>query len=556
MKLLLIAALAGSAIADPFATDAPPDHTVYNCLKVRQDVDEANDIIGDGNCDAEVNCGPFSYDLGDCWDSADAVCEGSSWYTNGRKNFRCSTKTGGIRLGRAGSNGDTGSAKHDPWSGPCDCYETCKGIAEREAMPLVAFDHYSGKCRCWSGTCDASDTGSLPCRNGGDTQGVGGPLDGTDNGEVPDDGNNWRCPSEIYFPEHKYDCDGNDITFRYPNIEGYLGDGFCDDGSTMNQVFGTSTFGDDTFNFNCAAFDYDGGDCTLDCHESIYWATDFVNLGPSFHKVDECSQGAPLAQTAFTTACDCYAYCAAAVGDGSAFVFDHDQADQCRCFSEIDNTTATLEVIANTEGATSFCGLNSNCQIYEPNVEMDCAGTDYTLGVYGDEGVTYADADLVNATVTSWDNYLSGNCVASAMCMQSSWSNGGCFACDRFSTERNNDAYCSNGVTNLNITNKDLNTLIADGYLQGDTSTDDDNCACLNYCFSSFVEANTGGNSEDAYDLFNVIAALNLAYAENDGVCICYDDCSEVSACTGATCNTTALNRVYYSTVADLNFLE
>lgn len=542
MKFLLFAALAGSAAADPFATDAPPDHTVYNCLKVRQDVDEANDILGNGVCDAEVNCGPFSYDLGDCWSSAEDVCAGDSWYTNGRKNFRCSTKTGGIRLGRAGSNDETGVAKHDSWTNPCDCYQECVQIAERENMELVAFDHYSGKCRCWSGTCDASDDGSLPCRNGGDQYGVGGPEDGG-LGDGPELGNNWRCPSEIYFPELKYDCDGNDITFRYPDIAQYIGDGFCDNGETLNQQFAAATNSEASFNLNCEAFNYDGGDCQLDCHESIYWATDFVNLGPSKYKINECTQGQPDAQIAFTTACDCYTFCAENIEGTGGFIFDHDQADLCRCFSNI----GSLADVSADETATEFCGLNSNCQIYEPNREFNCNNTDYTLGVVEGE------------TVQSYDDFIGGNCVAEAMCMQSSYSNGGCFDCERFSTERNADAYC-NGDAAMSIADADLDAMIADGYLMGntalDTSTDDDNCACLNYCFSSLVEDAGDLEAEDVYDLFNAIAVFNFAYEHRNNTCNCYTACDEVLPCGTEAGDCDEPSTLWYSTVADLNSLE
>jgi hypothetical protein len=337
MKFLIFAAtMVGSACASAplsIATDEPPVHTVYNCEQVRQNVDEANDQIGDGVCNPEVNCGPFSYDLGDCWATEEEVCDTPLWFTNGRENFRCSTKTGGIRLGRAGSNDATGVAQHDTFTTPCACYTECVAIAEREGLPLVAFDKYSGKCRCWSGVCDASDTGSLPCRDGGDTQGLGGPRDGSDNGEIPVDGNNWRCPSEIYIPNPKVDCDGNDITFRFPNLEGYIGDGFCDDRSTANEEAVPNS---DRFNFNCEAYNYDGGDCSLDCHQSLYWATDFVDLNRPFHRVNECTQGLPLAQTEWTTACDCYTFCAEAVNDTTVeILFDHDQAGHCRCFDQL-----------------------------------------------------------------------------------------------------------------------------------------------------------------------------------------------------------------------------
>lgn len=573
MKLfLLTAVLAGSVRADSFDTDDTPIHTVYNCDKVRQDVEEANDMIGDGNCDQEVNCGPFSYDLGDCWESADDICANDdSWYTNGRENFRCSTKTGGIRIGRAGSNDDTGQAKHDPWESPCVCYEECKEIADEKGMELVAFDMYSGKCRCWSGTCSWDD--SLPCRNGGDDYGVGAPNDGGD-GTNPDLGNNWRCPSEIYFPNVKEDCDGQDITFLWSNLEQYIGDGFCDDGSTLNQQYAANNAANPIqFNFDCEAYDYDGGDCQLDCHESIYWATDFVTLADPYNQLDECEHGDPVAQTEFTTACDCYTFCADYAVDDDMnqqnFLFDHSDTGMCRCFFGDRNTGFTNDdaTIANINVETRFCGLNSNCQIYQPNRERSCpfAGDvmDYTLGVYGNDGDSF-DSNSTHDTVVSYDAYTAAECIDSAMCMENSYSHGSCFDCDRFSTDKQTDAYCTDeSATYAVISNDDLDALIADGYLEGqeaeDTSTAGDNCACLNYCLSTVVEYVTGltGNlysTDDAMEQLNVIAGTSFAYANRNASCACYTSCPSTTACTGATCPDTAT--VFYSTVADLNVLE
>jgi hypothetical protein len=50
----------------------------------------------------------------------------------------------------------------------------------------------------------------------------------------------------------------------------YIGDGNCDNGVVDNNVFGFDSTGTEPFNFDCEAFDNDGGDCALDCHQSIY----------------------------------------------------------------------------------------------------------------------------------------------------------------------------------------------------------------------------------------------------------------------------------------------
>lgn len=566
MKLLLLAASAGAVFADTFVTDDSVDHIVYNCDKVRQDVEDANDAIGDGVCHPEVNCGPFSYDLGDCWESTDDICQNDdSWYTNGRDNFRCSTKTGGIRFGRAGSNDDTGVAQHDAWSGPCDCYEECKQQSEEEDIELVAFDMYSGKCRCWSGICSWDD--ALPCRNGGDDYGVGAPNDGGDRTN-PDLGNNWRCPAEIYFPFPRKDCDGTDITFHFKNIETYIGDGFCDDGSTLNQQYAQEYTTIDIFNFNCAEYNYDGGDCKLDCHESIYWATNFVNLHAPFEKVDECTHGQPVASTEFTTACDCYSFCADYADDTEQFIFDHDDADMCRCFVGDGTNFGAGEATLATVTDTTFCGLNSDCQIYEPNRERMCPSygdVDYTLGVY-DGGDAYNASDI-GETVVSYDSYTSSMCVSSAMCQENSYSHGACFECGRFSTDKDGDSYCgADTSTYASISSADLSSLISDGYLQGDAdavSQSSDNCACLNYCVSSlpqYIFDATGDvtTMEEIYDNLNVIAGISFGYSIRNDECQCHNECPNVMACgtTGGDCNVGAINTVYYSTVADLNILS
>jgi len=554
MKLFVFAALVATASADDSATDTVPVHTVYNCHKVRQDVQDANDILGDGVCDNEVNCGPFSYDLGDCWESEEDICEDTAdWYTTGKPNFRCSTKTGGIRLGRDGSNDLAGVATPAEWDGPCSCYAACQDIAAAANETLVAFDMYSDKCRCWGGVCTVED--SLPCFNGGDEAESGGSPKAGGNGD-PDAGNNWRCPAQIYFPHPMEDCDGRDITYAYSNLAQYIGDGFCDDGSTLNQDFAFFSVGTPPFNFNCEAFEYDGGDCKLDCHESIYWATDFVDLNRPMYEIDTCVSDA-AAVTNFTTACACYEFCAMhAAEPDTEFLFDHSDSDMCRCFFEVNGHGATIAELTSDD--ERFCGLNSNCQIYQPNRFASCnhSGTvDFTLGVY-DEGDAY-DAENIGDEVQSYSEYISSMCVESAMCPENSYSMGSCFDCERFSTDKQTDRYCTDDTSiYAQISNADLDDLIADGVLMGqeavDISTADDNCACLNYCFSQTVEM-AEGDSDTVYDLLNVIAAFDIAYAIRDDSCTCYGDCSETTACD-ATCS--GGETVWYSTVADLNVQE
>ena len=208
----------------------------------------------------------------------------------------------------------------------------------------------------------------------------------------------------------------------------------------------------------------------------------------------------------------------------------------------------------------TFCGLNSDCQVYQPDRHSDCSGRDFTLGVYG-EGESLEEAGgLHNTTeVTSWSDYLSAACRPEAMCLESSYADGFCFDCDRFSTQRNVDSYCRNADTAFSITLDDLDTLIDDGYLKGasnqDISQGDDNCACLNYCFSTTVES-LDLSPEEAYALFNAIGVYDIAYGVQQNECRCFSDCPSVRACsTDPTQCTGGSSTIYHSTVADLNQL-
>jgi hypothetical protein len=552
MKTILFAAFVATVKADPSATDATPLHTVYNCEHVRMNVDEANDMIGNGVCNPEVNCGPYSYDLGDCWETDDEICDGDSWYSNGRENFRCSTKTGGIRLGRYGNNDATGVAQNGGWPGACDCYDFCLEKAADEGEVLTAFDMYSGKCRCWGGTC--SNDEALPCFDGGDNEGEGSANDGG-NGD-PDAGNNWRCPAEIYFPEPKYDCDGTEITFQAPNLEQYLGDGFCDNGNVDSNIdFASATTGV-SFNFNCSAYDFDAGDCELDCHQSVYWSTNFAELGNSYERVDECEHGSPIWEEEWTTACDCYDSCAAFANGAEDFLFDRDNRNMCRCWFDIAGAAFSSDPTLNNVD-TTFCGLNSNCQIYQPDREISCSNIDYTLGIVN-SNAPFVEGSM--GSVESWDEYTMSKCVDDAMCLQNSYSHGSCFDCSRFSTDERLDSYCDAGSIEFgDISYSALDDLISDGFIAGaeseDTSTGGDNCACLNYCFSIAVENNIVADAADFYEQLNIIAEYNAAYATRGNTCICYYDCEDTLPCGTTAGDCVGDEVVYHSTVADLNVL-
>jgi len=313
-----------------------------------------------------------------------------------------------------------------------------------------------------------------------------------------------------------------------------------------------------SFNLNCSAFEYDGGDCELDCHQSIYWATDFVQLGDAYQRIDECSVGEPYTTT-WTTACDCYDFCSGYASSGSEnFLFDHDNHGQCRCWFDLGNGAWTGEPQLSLldDSNTQFCGLNSECQIYQPNREMSCSGIDYTLGVY-DGGMAF-DEDSMASEVTSFDQWTSGTCVDDAMCEANSYSQGSCFDCGRFSTDEQQDSYCTNeGDYFAQISNTDLDTLIADGYLMGseaeDISTGGDNCACLNYCFSVAIESGLYDSADDFYESLNIIAQIDAAYATRNETCTCFNDCAETSSCgtVAGDCTTDAI--IWHSTVADLN---
>lgn len=209
----------------------------------------------------------------------------------------------------------------------------------------------------------------------------------------------------------------------------------------------------------------------------------------------------------------------------------------------------------------SFCGLDSHCQIYQTKRESTCdhlsdPGTDYTLGVYEVADDTYTaynelpmSGTSVDAkSVTSFSSFTEGRCLANTMCQKNSWSNGECFQCDRFSTTRRENAYCN--LPEVSISLADLQELTDDGYLMGDVSTDGNNCACANYCFSKFFEG-SAPNADFLYQYFQSAVSANAAYAIRNDACECAEVCDLTQCDTSGICGSGST--VFYQSVADLN---
>jgi hypothetical protein len=354
--------------------------------------------------------------------------------------------------------------------------------------------------------------------------------------------------------EKKYDCDGRDITFEYANSWQYIGDGFCDDASTLSQQFAFSQTAATSFNFNCAAYNYDGGDCELNCHESVYWATNFVDLGQAFEQIDDCLVDAPVVSTEWISACDCYSFCAKFTVDAHEdFIFDHDQNDMCRCWYNDEFNWGSGISLSETSGKTKFCGLDSKCQIYQPNREADCNDNDFTLGVCNGGESCLSAADVGN-TVESYSEYISSQCILDAMCASNSFSMGQCLDCNRFSTQAIEDSYCANDNPELTVALADLQQLVEDSILIDTTGSG--NCDCLNFCFSHMPQLLPTTDIETIYENFQNIAGFNYAYAIRNGTCACYSECSSTIPCSDTGDCPVGGDTVYYSTVADLNTQE
>lgn len=312
-----------------------------------------------------------------------------------------------------------------------------------------------------------------------------------------------------------------------------------------------------SFNFNCSAFDYDEGDCELDCNTNVYWATDFAELGETGERINECKHGEPVFETEWISPCDCYETCSAFTNDPlEHFLFDKDQRGMCRCWFDTNSASFGGEPQLGdlNDDDTTFCGLDSGCQIYHPNRETSCSGIDYTLGIFnGNAQFTEGR----RGSVESWDEYTMSQCIEDAMCLDNSYSHGSCFDCSRFSTAEIRDVYCDN--VDLSISLNDLENLVDEGILAGpeavDTSTGGDNCACLNYCFSMGVELGAFDVTE-FYEVLNVMAAVDLTYAVRDGECQCILDCPDPTPCGTSSGDCTGDEVIWHSTVADLNTLE
>ncbi len=132
-------------------------------------------------------------------------------------------------------------------------------------------------------------------------------------------------------------------------------------------------------------------------------------------------------ETAWTTACDCYEFCAPANPNVQNVMFQRTAHDQCQCLDECQTQTN--------------CGLESTCQIFNVERVSDCCGDDWTLGKAvediqeGELGEFYYSYVESREQVQGYDkvvtldflrgfSQVNGVCVPEFMCEEYSYSFG------------------------------------------------------------------------------------------------------------------------------------
>jgi hypothetical protein len=402
----------------------------------------------DGTCQEDFNCKKFEYSFGLC--APPHICP-TDWYDMGKEHHRCSTTTGGTRYA---------SKLMDPFN-PCECYEYCQEEAAAEGVGLTAFDQYSGKCRCWTGDC--SDRTLIECKTTGETRPEG------------------RCPGGTYFPHaQELDCHTGDNQQDVTPYSGYFQEHHHDDGYCDNAQFGVSDYSDTDFgdapigNYDCDAHG-DGDDCDEATCDEIFATTQFAVLDDANMVCDGHTEEI-IKETEWTTACDCYEFCAPEGPTGEELLFQRNNHGMCQCLSACHSQ--------------SNCGIESDCQIFSVEPVFDCCGEDWTLGRTASEIADGTLGDFNTKRVQSIQEsqqqnkvisleYLSlvsrreGYCVPEFMCEEYDFSFGEtdsngdmvaspCFAC-YVNTQEQLDDYTvpdtrcdmasNNGIRYLQLTN-------------------------------------------------------------------------------------------------------
>jgi hypothetical protein len=493
----------------------------------------------DGTCQEDFNCKKFEYSFGEC--APKNICP-DDWYDMGRENYRCSQRTGGNRYA---------SKRVDPFD-ECECYEFCQGKAEEYGVVMTAFDHYSDKCRCWEGEC--TDRSLIQCK-----------ADGVNADDFS--GTDGRCPSATYFPHERVeDCHPEGFVQDVTMYAGYFWENYYNDGYCDNAQYGTMDYTEYDWgempigDYDCATFNDDGEDCLAATCDQIFQATQFAALDEP-NMVCDGHDNEVTKETEWTTACDCYEFCAP--DDESVEVmFQRNNHGMCQCLSHCDSQ--------------SNCGLESDCQIFYVDRIFDCCGDDWTLGKISSEidpdtlGEFYSrrvvslQESQRQSNVISYD-YLEtissreGFCVPEFMCVEFAYSFGEvdgdgdivsspCFEC-LVQTQEQLDNYTIPDTRCDMSSNDGIRYLqLKDYYAIGSGRTPfdlDDYCACEVACRLAKFEFYATGtcaavSGMQGYDEWLADPSTAFAVDSYKGDCRCWDYCTPD---TVWTCTVGVVNR-------------
>jgi len=498
----------------------------------------------DGTCQEAYNCKKFEYSFRHCYPPE---CP-DGWYDMGRENYRCSQRTGGDRFA---------SFKMDDFN-ECECYDWCQDKAAENGVELTAFDHYSDKCRCWTGDC--TDASTIACHDDGVRADE---FEGTDG----------RCPSATYFPHPRVDdCHEGDFVqdvtmYQAYFEENYYNDGYCDNAQLGNMDYSEFDWGDSPIgDFSCDTFDEDGEDCLGATCDQIFEITNFAVLDEP-NMVCDGHANDITKEAEWTTACDCYEFCAPSSGSTTTQIeFQRTADNMCQCIDECESQ--------------SNCGLESTCQIFHVERHTDCCGDDWTLGKVvteiqeGELGEFYDQYVLSREQVQSYPKVVTleflrtfaqvqGLCVPEFMCEDYAFSFGSttteyfeldddsdgvvpgveivqspCLDCQVTSQEQLDNITIPEYRCDFNQDSAERYTQLKDYYLYqslggvGNSPTVlDDYCTCEIYCrLTKFYEFAHGPcNATAGYEGYLTwLEDPNIKFAVDSykGDCRCWDYCT------------------------------
>jgi len=481
----------------------------------------------DGTCQDDFNCKKFDYSFDQC--APPNICP-DDWYDTGRENHRCSTNTGGDRFA---------SVMMVPFD-VCECHTWCLGKAEEKNTVLTAFDHYSDKCRCWEGDCTQQTL--LECKADGKNA----------SSFLGDDG---RCPAAVYFPHESIDdCHPEGYVQDVTMYAGYFYENHYDDGYCDNAQFGGMNYTEYDFgdaprgDYSCGDFDNDGEDCLVATCDEIFEATNFAVLDEA-NLVCDGHDNEVYRETEWTTACDCYDFCAPN-GETESLLFQRNNQGMCQCLTHCTSQ--------------SSCGLESECQMFYVDRVFDCCGTDWTLGSpvseltnYDEMGEFYThyvnsqQESARNNKIISYDGLVSisqteGYCVPAFMCPEHDYSFGDyeeatdtinstpCFECLVSTDEQLNEFTINETRCDFASNNASRYYQLTDFYAIGSGRNPydlDDYCECELTCrwrkFEEFSQGSCGAVA-GMKGYYEWLESEDTAFAVDSykGDCRCWDYCT------------------------------